>query len=61
MNISLLARFTAKRLAFTASFAPLPFVRIQGGYRHIDLKIDEDDALASFKLSGPYVGAQVSF
>lgn len=44
-----------------ASFAPLPFVRIQGGYRYIDLKIDEDDALASFKLSGPYVGAQVSF
>ncbi len=44
-----------------ASFAPLPFVRIQGGYRHIDLKIDEDDALASFKLSGPYVGAQLSF
>lgn len=44
-----------------ASFAPLPFVRVQGGYRHIDLKIDEDDALASFKLSGPYVGAQVSF
>jgi outer membrane protein len=44
-----------------ASFAPLPFVRIQGGYRHIDLKIDEDGTLASFKLSGPYVGAQVSF
>ena len=44
-----------------ASLAPLPFVRIQGGYRYIDLKIDEDDALASFKLSGPYVGAQVSF
>ena len=44
-----------------ASFAPLPFVRIQGGYRYIDLKIDEDDTLASFKLSGPYVGAQVSF
>lgn len=44
-----------------ASLAPLPFVRIQGGYRHIDLEIDEDDALASFKLSGPYVGAQLSF
>ena len=44
-----------------ASFAPLPFVRIQGGYRYIDLKIDEDDSLASFKLSGPYVGAQLSF
>ena len=44
-----------------ASLAPLPFLRIQGGYRHIDLKIDEDDALASFKLSGPYIGAQLSF
>lgn len=44
-----------------ASFAPLPFVRIQGGYRHIDLKIDKDDTLASFKLSGPYLGAQLSF
>jgi outer membrane protein len=44
-----------------ASFAPLPFVRIQGGYRHIDLKIDEDDTLASFRLSGPYLGAQLSF
>ena len=44
-----------------ASFAPLPFVRIQGGYRYIDLKIDKDGTLASFKLSGPYVGAQLSF
>ena len=44
-----------------ASFAPLPFVRIQGGYRYIDLKIDKDDTLATFKLSGPYVGAQISF
>jgi outer membrane protein len=44
-----------------ASFAPLPFVRIQGGYRYMDLKIDKDDTLAAFKLSGPYVGAQLSF
>jgi outer membrane protein len=44
-----------------ASLAPLPFVRIQGGYRYIDLKIDESDVLASFKLSGPYLGAQLSF
>jgi len=35
--------------------------RIQGGYRHIDLKIDKDDTLASFKLSGPYIGRQCSF
>ncbi len=44
-----------------ASFAPLPFVRIQGGYRYVDLKIDKDGTLASFRLSGPYVGAQLSF
>ncbi len=44
-----------------ASFAPLPFVRIQGGYRYIDLKIDKDGTLASFRLKGPYVGAQLSF
>jgi outer membrane protein len=44
-----------------ASFAPLPFLRIQGGYRYIDLKIDWDDTLASFKLKGPYLGAQLSF
>ncbi len=44
-----------------ASFAPLPFVRLQGGYRYIDLKIDQDGTLASFKLRGPYLGAQLSF
>jgi outer membrane protein len=44
-----------------ASFAPFPFVRVQGGYRYIDLKIDKSDTQASFKLSGPYVGAQVAF
>jgi outer membrane protein len=44
-----------------ASFTPLPFVRLQGGYRYIDLRIDEDDIRASLKLKGPYVGAQLSF
>jgi outer membrane protein len=44
-----------------ASFAPLPFVRIQGGYRYIDLEIDEDGTLGDFKLKGPYLGAQLSF
>jgi outer membrane protein len=44
-----------------ASFAPLPFVSIQGGYRFIDMKIDEDDIEASLTLKGPYVGAQLSF
>ena len=44
-----------------ASYVPLPLVRIQGGYRYIDLKIDKDGTLASFRLKGPYVGAQLSF
>lgn len=44
-----------------ASFAPFPFFRVQGGYRLIDLKIDEDDIVAKLKLKGPYVGAQFSF
>lgn len=43
------------------SIAPLPFVRIQGGYRYIDLKIDEDTILARLKIKGPYLGAQLSF
>ncbi len=44
-----------------ASFAPVPFFRVQGGYRLIDFKIDEDDILAKLKLKGPYIGAQLSF
>ncbi|NNG47186.1 MAG: hypothetical protein HKM86_08770 [Deltaproteobacteria bacterium] len=44
-----------------ASIVPFPFFRIQGGYRHIDLKADEDDLLADVEISGPYVGAQLSF
>ena len=46
---------------FFASVVPFPFLRIQGGYRFIDLKIDEDDIVAELKIKGPYVGAQVSF
>jgi outer membrane protein len=44
-----------------ASFAPFPFFRIQGGYRYVDLKVDEDDIVAELKMKGPYAGAQVSF
>jgi hypothetical protein len=43
------------------SLAPFPFCRIQGGYRYLDLKADEDDLRADVELSGPYVGAQLSF
>jgi hypothetical protein len=44
-----------------ASLAPFPYLRVQGGYRYIDLKVDEDDLLADIDLKGPYVGAQLSF
>jgi len=44
-----------------ASLVPFPFFRILGGYRYIDLKVDEDDVRADVELSGPYVGAQLSF
>jgi hypothetical protein len=44
-----------------ASFAPFPFVRLQGGYRYFDLKVDESDVQASLKLSGPYAGLQLSY
>jgi outer membrane protein len=44
-----------------ASLAPLPFFRIQGGYRYIELKVDDNDIVADLKLKGPYVGAQLSF
>jgi hypothetical protein len=43
------------------TFSPIPFFAVQGGYRLIDLKIDDDDILATLKLKGPYVGAQLSF
>jgi len=43
------------------SFVPVPFFRVQGGYRLLDLSVDTDDVVAKFKLNGPYVGAQLSF
>jgi len=44
-----------------ASLVPFSFLRIQGGYRYLELKADEDDLLADVELKGPYVGAQLSF
>lgn len=43
------------------SFVPFPFLRVQGGYRLIDLKLDEDDILVDLELKGPYAGVQLSF
>jgi outer membrane protein len=42
-------------------FSPLPFVGVFGGYRHLDLDIDEDDILIDATFAGPYAGAFVRF
>ncbi len=44
-----------------ASVAPFPFFRLQGGYRFIDLSVDEDDVEVDLELKGPYVGVRFSF
>jgi outer membrane protein len=44
-----------------ASLAPFPFFRIQGGYRYIKMKVDDNDIVADLTLKGPYVGVQLSF
>ena len=43
------------------SFSPVPFLRVQGGYRYLDLKVDDDEIVAELKLKGPYAGLQLSF
>ncbi len=43
------------------SVIPFPFLRLQGGYRFIDLKADESDMKATLKIKGPYAGIQVAF
>jgi hypothetical protein len=43
------------------SFSPFPFIKLQGGYRMIDLKYDESDFKAALKIKGPYVGLQAAF
>ncbi len=44
-----------------ASIAPVRFVQVQGGYRYLDLSVDDDDLVADMTLKGPYVGLQLSF
>ena len=43
------------------SVIPFPFLRLQGGYRFIDLKADESDLKGTLKIKGPYAGIQVAF
>lgn len=44
-----------------ASVVPFPFFRIQGGYRYLGIKIDDDDVVGEITLKGPYAGLQLSF
>ena len=43
------------------SVIPFPFLRLQGGYRFIDLKADENDFKGTLKIKGPYAGIQIAF
>jgi len=43
------------------SVIPFPFLRLQGGYRFIDLKADENDLRGTLNIKGPYAGIQVAF
>lgn len=42
-------------------FSPLPFVGLFGGYRHLDLDVDEDDIFIDATFKGPYAGAFLRF
>ncbi|MEZ4601109.1 MAG: hypothetical protein R2940_15070 [Syntrophotaleaceae bacterium] len=42
-------------------FSPLPMVGIFGGYRYLDLDVDESDLFIDATFSGPYAGAFLRF
>ncbi len=44
-----------------ASYNPLPFLEIVVGYRHLALKLDEDDRTLDLTLGGPYAGLGLKF
>lgn len=41
--------------------SPIPFVGLYGGYRYLDIDIDEDDIFVDARFSGPYGGVFVRF
>lgn len=43
------------------SVIPFPFLRLQGGYKFIQLKVDVDEVVADLTFKGPYIGLQASF
>jgi outer membrane protein len=42
-------------------FSPLPMVGLFGGYRYLDIDIEDNDFLIDSTFAGPYVGAMVRF
>jgi hypothetical protein len=42
-------------------FSPLPLVGIFGGYRYLEIKVDERNVFIDADFSGPYVGAFLRF
>jgi len=42
-------------------FSPIPLVGIYGGYRYLDIDIDESDLVLDATFEGPYAGAFVRF
>ncbi len=43
------------------SFTPFPFLDIHGGYKTINLHVDQDDVFLDAQFSGPYAALTVSF
>jgi hypothetical protein len=42
-------------------FSPIPLVGVFGGYRYLDLDVDEDDIFIDATFKGPYAGAFLRF
>jgi len=42
-------------------FSPIPLVGVYGGYRYLDIDIDESDLVLDATFEGPYAGAFVRF
>ncbi|MBE0597212.1 MAG: hypothetical protein IH614_08085 [Desulfuromonadales bacterium] len=42
-------------------FSPIPLLGLFGGYRYLDIEVDEDDLFIDARFSGPYAGAFLRF
>ncbi len=45
----------------TLGFTPFPFLKIFGGYKIFDLKVDDSDLKLNYTIDGPFAGLQISF